>query len=206
MTTTQKIALCLAITWLGTGFAPAAEPQPAGAAPAAEKPKPEAEKPAAPATAPGPIRVQDAAAGEKTKAEAEAAGKATKPAPADGKRGERVVEFDRAPASAVISFVAEGAKVNIAIDPACTEKLKAPVSFKSRGMTYRQVLDWATRLSGTAWVLADGAVFVTIQENVPKVDVTEAVKKFLAEHPKFAEPPQDFPPPPEMEMGFPGIK
>ncbi|MHC4915633.1 MAG: STN domain-containing protein, partial [Planctomycetota bacterium] len=61
------------------------------------------------------------------------------------------VEFVQTPASQVVSFVADRTGVNIVVDPKVREKLKIPVTFKTRGMTYRQVLDWALKLSGTAW-------------------------------------------------------
>jgi hypothetical protein len=202
MITTRYLLISAVTTWLTACATLAAEPketQPAptpSAAQASEKQEPAA----------GRIEVKDGAAAKKTPAQADPAVKAEKPTAVKEKRAEHIVEFDQTPASQVIDFVAERAKVNIVFDPAVAEKLKTPITFKTRNMTCRQVLDWAVKLSGTAWVLADGAVFVTSQDNVPKVDVTEEVRKFIAEHPKFAEPPPDFPAPPEMEMGFPGVK
>ncbi len=135
---------------------------------------------------------------------------AAAPKPAAGAReggegaGTKSVEFVQTPANEVIGFVSERTGVNIVIDPKVREKLKAPITFKTTGMTYRQVLDWTVKLSGTAWTLTDGVLYVTSRENVPKVDVNEVVRKFLAENPKFFEKPAEFEPPPKLD--FPKMK
>jgi hypothetical protein len=41
-------------------------------------------------------------------------------------------------------------------------------------------------------------LYVTSQENVPKVDANEVVRKFLADNPKLFEEPAKFDPPPEL--------
>jgi hypothetical protein len=112
---------------------------------------------------------------------------------------DKAVEFDQAPASQVLTFISQGAGVNIVVDPACAEKLMTPVSFRGRGMTYRQLLNWVVRLSGTAWTLADGAVFVTTRDKVPpEEDVAEAARKYIAEHPELVPEPAKFDPPPDI--------
>jgi hypothetical protein len=111
------------------------------------------------------------------------------------------LEFDQTPASEVVAFVAEYAGVNIVTDPDCAEKLKTPLSFRARGMTCRQVLDWAVRLSGTAWTLADGAIFVTSHEKLPPApDLAETVRKFIVDNPALGQEPAKFEPPPEMGL------
>jgi hypothetical protein len=174
----------------------------AGGAPAAE--------PAEPAAEPGPgkTELKIELAPPKTPAPAPAQAPAAKtpapaaPAPAAPQAGKpAVVEFSGAPASEVLAFVGEYAGVNIITDPACAEKLKTPLTLRIKGMTCRQVLDWATRLSGTAWTLEGGAVFVTAPDKLPKPpDVAELVRKVIVDNPNVMPEPAKFEPPPEMGL------
>ncbi len=171
---------------LAAGGAPAAEP----AAPAAE-----------PAPAKTELRIE--LAPTKTPAQAPAA---TTPAPAAPQAAKppakaAVVEFSGTPASEVLTFIAEFAGVNIVTDPACAEKLRTPLTLRIKGMTCRQVLDWATRLSGTAWTITGGAVFVTSADKLPKPpDVAELVRKVIVDNPNIMPEPAKFEPPPEMTL------
>ncbi|HOX07134.1 MAG TPA: hypothetical protein PK280_12090 [Planctomycetota bacterium] len=110
-------------------------------------------------------------------------------------------DLEQTPASQVIAMVAEHAGVNIVIDPECVERMKTPLSFRTRGMTCRQVLDWTVRLTGTCWVLTDGVILVLPREKMPKqTDPIEAVRKIIAEHPEFNREPPVFEPAPEMAL------
>ena len=180
--------VCLA----GCG-ASAAEPAAGRTDPAAEKGQLKVEI----APAPAPKREAERVPAAKPPEKQEAAAQAGK---SDG-----YVEFEQTPASQVLVFVAEHAKVNIITDPDCAEKLKTPVSFRARGMTYRQVLKWALRLCGADWTLTGGAIYVTSREKVPKQeDVVETVRRFILENPGLGQEPAKFDPPPE--MGLPGQK
>ena len=184
--------VCLA----GCG-ASAAEPAAGRTDPAAEKSQLKVDVAPAPAPKREQERVPAAKPPEKQEAAAQAGKSARKP---DG-----FVEFEQTPASQVVAFVAEYARVNIITDPDCVEKLKTPVSFRTRGMTCRQVLEWALRLSGTDWTLTGGAIYVTTREKVPKqADVVETVRRFILENPGLGQEPAKFDPPPE--MGLPGKK
>jgi len=122
---------------------------------------------------------------------------AAKPAP----KPQGIVEFTQAPASEVLAFVAEYAGVNIITDPDCAEKLKTQLSFRAKGMTCRQVLDWATRLSGTAWIITNGAVYVTSREKLPKQEpLVELVQKVILDNPALFQEPAKFEPAPEMAL------
>jgi hypothetical protein len=180
--------VCLA----GCG-ASAAEPAAGRTDPAAEKSQLKVEI----APAPAPKREAERAPAAKPPEKPEAAAEAGKPA----RKPDSLVEFEQTPASQVLAFVAEYAKVNIITDPDCAEKLKAPVSFRARGMTYRQVLEWALRLSGTDWTLTNGAIYVTSPEKLPKqANVIETVRKLLVENPGFGREPAQFDPPPELGL------
>jgi hypothetical protein len=189
--------LLAALVCLAAGGASAAEPAAGRTEPAAEKPQAKIEI----APGPAPKREPEAAPAAKPHAKPEAAAEAGKPT----RSPDGFVEFVGTPASQVVAFIADYAGVNIITDPDCADKLKTPVSFRARGMTCRQVLDWALRLSGTDRVLTDGVIFVTAREKLPKpVDAVEAVRKFLADNPGLGLEPAQFEPPPE--MGLPGQK
>ncbi len=112
-----------------------------------------------------------------------------------------VLEFAGTPASEVLTFISEYAGVNIVTDPDCAEKLKTRVSFQARGMTCRQVLDWVVRLSGTAWMLTDGAIYVTSRDKLPREEnPVELARRIIAESPEFDREPAQFEPAPEMGL------
>ena len=134
-----------------------------------------------------------------------AAGAARAASEGASRTGGDVLEFAGTPASEVLTFISEYAGVNIVTDPDCAEKLKTRVSFQARGMTCRQVLDWVVRLSGTAWMLTDGAIYVTSRDKLPREEnPVELARRIIAESPEFNREPAQFEPAPE--MGLPGRK
>jgi hypothetical protein len=108
------------------------------------------------------------------------------------------VEFVETPARKVINYVASKGKLNIIIDPKCGKLLDTPVTFRTKGMKLRQILDWALRLSRTERRLVDGVIYIRPKGPEKKLDLKELLEKakeadrdgLLREPPKFKPPPE----------------
>jgi len=71
-------------------------------------------------------------------------------------------DFTGASMSTASSYLSAAAGVNIVIDPAVAERVIP--SLRVHNMPLRDALNWITRLTGTAWVIKDGAIYVTSPE------------------------------------------
>jgi type II secretory pathway component HofQ len=141
-----------------------------------------------------------AAANRAPAAATPAAPKAKTPKPA--RRGDaQPVEFVETPARQVISYVAGKAKLNVVVDPKCGKLLETPVTFKTKGMKLKQILDWALLLSRTQRRTVDGVIYITPKAPGKKTDLKKLLEKAeQADKDGLLRKPPDFGPAPEVRL------
>jgi len=74
------------------------------------------------------------------------------------------LEFVGTPAEEGLAFLQKMGQVNIVIDPACGDRLKAPVNLRVKDMPLEKALPWMLRLTGTKMTLKDGAIVILPRE------------------------------------------